>query len=266
MSEFLYRPDGDFFIPTDLTTGPWDERAQHGGAPSALLTHVIEGVDAPIPMSIARVTFELMRPVPLTPLRVETNIVRPGRKVQLVQASLWSDELEVMRATALRIRHETLAVPPEALPSSTEIPRFLQESLPTPTFPGTPNRPSRGFHTDANEIRFVEGGFHEPGPSAGWIRLRYPVVEGQANSPAMRVAGAADFGNGFSWVLPRGEWLFINPDLTIHFNREASGEWICLRSRTVPGPTGMALAESELYDQDGRVGRSVQSLILEHAG
>lgn len=263
MSDYLYQVDGDHFVPTDLTTGPWDVRAQHGGAPSALLTFALEQVETPVPMAIARITFELMRPVPLTPLRVDTQVIRPGRKVQLAQASLWSQDTEVMRATALRIRREDLEVPIETLPATSETPRFQQEPVDTPTFPGSPGIETRFFHMDANEIRFVEGGFGEPGPGAAWIRLRYGVVEGQPTSPAMRVAAAADFGNGFSSSLPRGEWLFINPDLTIHFSREATGEWIALRSRTIPGPHGMALAESELYDRQGRLGRSVQSLILE---
>ncbi|WP_195210530.1 thioesterase family protein [Actinomarinicola tropica] len=259
--EALYLPDGDHLVPTELTVGPWDPAAQHGGAPSALLTHAVESADAPVPVQIARLTFELLRPVPLTPLRITTEVLRPGKKVQLVQASLHAGDTEVMRATALRIRRADLPVPDEAVPADPPPPGPEHgEQL---QFPGAPEPDGLTFHRDANEILFVDGGFDRPGPATGWIRLRYPVIASETTTPMMRLAGAADFGNGFSWAVPRGQWIFINPDLTIHAVREPLGDWICLRSTTFPGSTGAAAAESALYDGQGRVGRSVQSLLLD---
>lgn len=261
-ADALYVRDGDRYVPTTLTTGPWDPAAQHGGAPAALLVHGVEAVAAPDPVQIARLTFELMRPVPLRPLRVATEVIRPGRKVQIVQASLLDEsDTEVMRATALRIRVADLDVPSQAVPDD-----------PVPAGPEHGQRlefaagmapEGTAFHKDANEILFVEGGFDRPGPATGWIRLRQPVVADEPTSPIMRLAAAADFGNGFSWAVPRDRWIFINPDLTIHVARPPAGEWICLRSVTHPGPAGAALAESALYDAEGRVGRSVQSLLLD---
>lgn len=261
MDEALYLPDGDRFVPTPLTSGPWDPGAQHGGAPSALLTRSIEAAEAPGPMTLARVTVELLRPVPLQPLRVEVSVVRPGRKVQLVQASLFADEVEVARALGLRLRVLEAPVPDDAVPT---------DRMPAP--PGEGRRTvfpelaeQEGFHTTANDVRFVEGGFDEPGPATVWVRLRVPVVAGEPTSPSMRAAGAADFGNGFSWVLPMGQWRFLNPDLTVHLARPPAGEWIGARSVTYPSGTGGGFAETALYDEGGRVGRSVQSLLLEPA-
>jgi hypothetical protein len=258
----LFIPDGERYVPTPSTTGPWDPSAQHGGAPSALLVHAIEAVEAPDPVQIARVTFELLRPVPLTPLQVRTEVIRPGRKVQLVAASIRTeDDTEVMRATALRIRAADLQVPDDARPDDPPPPGHEQgQAL---SFPGFSGPTGTAFHSHANEILFVEGGFDRPGPATGWIRLRIPVVAGRATTPMMRLAAAADFGNGFSWTVPRDSWIFINPDLTIHVARPPVGEWICLRSVTQPGPSGSGYAESALYDADGRVGRSVQSLLLD---
>ena len=261
VTDALYHHDGDRFVPTVLTTGPWDPAAQHGGAPAALLAGAIESVDAPGPMQVARITFELLRPVPLTPLQVTTEVLRPGRKVQLVQASLRTDDgTEVMRATALRIRVAALDLPAgvdheDPAPIGPEHGRILE-------FPGESTE-QPAYHSHANEIRFVEGGFDRPGPATGWIHLRVPVVAGEPTTPTMRACGAADFGNGFSWALPRGEWLFINPDLTVHLARPPAGEWIALASTTSFGPEGAAMAESALYDATGRIGRAAQSLILD---
>ena len=260
MTDALYVPEGDHFVPTSLTTGPWDARAQHGGAPAALLAHCLEAIETPGPMAIARLTFELLRPVPLTPLRVETKVVRPGRKVQLAEASLFTEDVEVTRGTALRIRTAELPVPGDTVPDD-PLPPGPDHGVALDFEMLRHDGPS--FHRDANVIRFVEGGFDRPGPAIGWIHLQVPVVAGEDVSPTTRLAGAADFGNGLSWSLPRGGWSFINPDLTLHLVRPPEGEWVCLRSVTVPSDAGVGLAESALYDQQGRIGRSVQSLLLD---
>jgi hypothetical protein len=255
----LYVPDGSRYLPSRLTTGPWDPDAQHGGPPAALLTRAVEGVPAPAPVHVARLTFELLRPVPLTPLAVTTALVRPGRRVQLVQASLHAGDVEVMRVTALRIRRRSIALPEGTAPAGA--PALPEEGTSAP-FPDEPDD-LVAYHTAGVELRFVEGGFDRPGRATAWCRLRVPVVAGEAPSPAMRAAAAADFGNGLSWVLPRPRWLFVNPDLSVHLARPPDGEWLCLRSATVIGPEGAAVADSTLYDHLGPVGTAVQSLFVE---
>ena len=257
--ESLYTTDGDHVVPSVQTRGPWDPRHQHGGATAALLTRAVEAAEADAPMQVARLTFELMRPVPIEPLRVTTAVVRPGRKVQLVQASLHAGDVEVARATGLRIRVADLALP-----------ECLIDGPPTPGpeagrvthFPGRTGE-EIGFHRTAMDVRAVHGGFDGPGPATVWFRLRVPVVDDEAPSPVVRAAAAADFGNGISWVLPPDRFVFINPELTVHLSRPPEGEWICLQASTVPGFTGAGLAESALYDERGRIGRAVQALLLD---
>jgi hypothetical protein len=76
----------------------------------------------------------------------------------------------------------------------------------------------------------------------------------------------ADCGNGLSNVLPIGEWMFINPDLTVHLERYPQGEWICLEAASAIDPTGFGLARSTLYDERGAVGRGAQSLYVSQRG
>ena len=88
MSEAVYTPLGDGrFESGELSRGPWSPDHQHGGAPAALVAGVIEEVEAPAAMRIARLTLDLVRPVPIAPLQVVTEVTRPGRRVQLVAAS-----------------------------------------------------------------------------------------------------------------------------------------------------------------------------------
>ncbi|MEA3055763.1 MAG: hypothetical protein QOD30_1195 [Actinomycetota bacterium] len=260
MPSALFSIDGDAFVPTGLARGPWSPDAQHGGPVAALLMRAMEAIDAPGPMQVARATFELLRPVPLAPLTITTATLKPGRRVQLVGASLFAEDVEVVRATALRLRTADIPIPDD-VPVDMGVPE-LPENESSGRVPFGTDDELEHFHRDAMEIRAVAGGFDRAGPGTAWFRLRVPVIEGEEPSGAMRAVATADFGNGLSWILP-GDWLFINPDLTVHLLRVPVGEWICLAARTLPSSTGVGMAESAIYDERGRVGRSVQSLLID---
>ncbi len=261
MPDALFERDGARFVPSELCRGPWSPEAQHGGPPAALLARSAECFEGGEEMQVARLTVELLRPVPLVPLTVAARWARPGRKVQIVEASLRAGDSEVARALGLRLRRVPLALPPgaERDPSPPPGPGRGAETLP-PWGDGIV-RPA--FHADAVEHRFVAGGFDQPGPATDWIRLRVPVVAGEPTSPLCRVAAAADFGNGISWVLSRLEgYTFINPDLTIYLHRMPAGEWVCLEAATWPSRDGVGLCESRLWDERGLIGCALQSLLL----
>ncbi|HKA29294.1 MAG TPA: thioesterase family protein [Candidatus Binatia bacterium] len=263
MAGGLFEQDGSRFVPTELARGPWTPEALHGGPPAALLAGCAERVPGGESMMISRLTVELLRPVPVFPLSVETRLLRPGRKVQLVGVSIHAGEVEVARATALRIRTLDLPLPPDV----------VQLAPPPGPERGEPGGSAwRGlidypaFHNQGVEHRFVAGSFDRPGPSTDWIRLRVPVVAGEETSPLARVAAVADFGNGVSWVLSRNDgWQFINPDLTIGLHRMPSGEWVCLEADTAVEPTGIGQAHSRLWDECGALGWAIQSLLLDRA-
>jgi hypothetical protein len=259
----LFEPvDDGSWLPTDFARGPWSPDALHGGPVAALLAGALEaaGGDEPA-MHPARLTVELIRPVPLAPLRVRTVVTRPGRKVQLVDGEIVApDGAVVASARLLRIRATHLPAapvttaglagphPPGGLPRS--VPRIGAGDLPA-------------FHSHGVEHHFVTGIFGSPGPATDWIRLTVPVVPDTEPTPLQRVAAAADFGNGISGVTDFATMLFINPDLTIHLHRPPVGENVCLEAVTWMEDNGMAMAESRLWDEHGPIGRSLQSLFVE---
>src|SRR5438132_10907862 len=198
MPDALFERDGARFVPSELCRGPWSPEAQHGGPPAALLARSAERFEGGEEMQVARLTVELLRPVPLDPLTVAARWARPGRKVQIVEVSLRAGDTEVARALGLRLRRVPLALPPgaERGPSPPPGPGRGAETLP-PWGDGIV-RPA--FHADAVEHRFVAGGFDRPGPSTDWIRLRVPLVAGEPTSPLCRVAAAAGFGHGVRLV------------------------------------------------------------------
>jgi hypothetical protein len=255
MAEAVFIPHGDHYVATELARGPWNPDAQHGGAPAALLVRAFEQHDDNPELTLARVTYELLRPVPLGELELRTEVIRSGRRVQLLEGSLFTpDGTELLRARALRVRRAEIGRPdPEP------------DRPPPPEEGVASDFDSHGrvmFATDAMEIRFIEGSFYDVGPATAWFRLRPELVGGEAPTPLQRLAAAADFPNGISAIVPWGEYVFINPDLTLYIEREPVGEWICLRAQTRVREHGIGFAEAVVYDVEGRVGRSLQALLI----
>jgi Acyl-CoA thioesterase C-terminal domain/Acyl-CoA thioesterase N-terminal domain len=242
------------FVATDFARGPWDPNAQHGGAPAALLMRAFERMEGDPGLMLSRVTYELLRPVPLGELEVDCSVMRPGRRVQLLEGSILApDGTEVVRARALKVAvagtDAGAADPVPPGPDDTEA--APMDHWDTTTFPG-----------DAMEIRFVAGRFGETGPSTAWFRLRIPLVAGEEPTGLQRLAAAADFPNGIATEVSWADFVFINPDLTVYIERIPIGEWICLDARMRVLDGGVGLSEAVLYDREGRVGRSLQSLYV----
>lgn len=258
MPEAIFTPDGDAFVPSELARGPWDPAAQHGGAPAALLARCLEARDGAGETDVVRFGVEFLRPVPLEPLGVTTAVLRPGRKAQIVEGSVWAGGREVARGRALRLRRgEAFAGPANASePPRRPGPRDAH------VVPFAIEDPPVMFNGDGVEVRFARGSW-EPGPALAWFRLRVALVAGEEPSPLVRATAAADFGNGVGSVLDWATHSFINPDLTLYLERPPEGEWIGLEATTHLGPAGTAVAESVVLDARGRVGRSVQALLVE---
>lgn len=258
MAEELFTHIGDGeFRSTELTRGPWAPDAQHGGPPAALLARAVEETE-PRSMFVARFTVEFIRPVPVAPLTVASRVTRPGRRVQLVEANLSAGGELVARAMVLRIRvHEGIDLPGEA-------------AGPTDTLPPPDSvKPVRLVPVDwtnfgdALDTRPLVGGLTEPGPSVAWIRLQVPVVADEEPTSLQRTLVAADCGNGISSAVDIHRYLFINPDVTVYQHRPAAGEWIGLDALTRLERHGSGLAEAALFDENGRFGRSLQSLYVD---
>jgi hypothetical protein len=253
----LFEIDVDVVVPSELTRGPWDPRAMHGGPPAALLARAVEQCDPGPASFLARLTVELLRPVPLVPLTISAHALRPGKMVHWIEAMLRAGDVEVARAVGLRLR--TVADAPVAAPSS-----FVD--LPGPDTGRSLDldpeaRRGVGFWS-ANDIRMVDGTFLSVGPGSAWLRLNVPVVTGEDPTPAQRVAAAADFASGIGNPLDVTLAAAINADLTVAMHRPLRGEWVGLEARAWAQPQGTGMAEAVIHDLDGPIGRSVQCLLV----
>ena len=252
MTEAFYALDGERATPTELTRGPWDPRAQHAGPPAALLARALERCEPREGLRIGRVTVEILAPVPIEPLTVGARVARPGRRVELLEASLEGPGGEVMRARGWRLAEADITADweQERQPPGREHAEAL-EFFPTGE--------RVGWHT-AMEIVFARGRFLEPGPATVWMRPRVELVAGEPISPLQRTMLAADGGNGVSAPLDWSGFIFINTDLTVHLLRPPVGEWVCLDS--VTHVDGLGMTDTALWDERGRIGRAAQTLLV----
>jgi hypothetical protein len=255
----LFDPAGDGFEAAPITRGPWDETMMHGGAPSALLARTIEHTDPGSELAVTRLTIEFLGGVPVGPVTVAAAVAKPGKRFQIVDATLEAGGRAVCLARAVRLRRADL-------PDAAAAPPPWLEPLPTPAT-GEPlaqfvDTDRELFYPDATEIRQVEGRLGS-GHVAAWIRLRGDLLPGETPSPLARAVAAADFANGLSWILPFDDWLFVNTELTVHLHREPEGPWIGLDARTTSDAGGAALATAALHDLNGPFGVCAQALFVE---
>lgn len=244
---------------TELTRGPWDPQHQHAGPPIAMVCRAIELVARDHGLThIGRLTANLLRPLPIAELEIEVTTDYSGRNAAHYSAQLWGGGKELARFTALAQREHELALPGDLdghpLPQAPKSP--AESAIQRMPF----GRRLPGY-ADLVENRIASGTFFRS-RCAAWFRLQRPLVEGEDPSGYQRVAVAADSGNGISAVLDFERYIFVNSDLTVNLLRRPLGEWICVDARTLLAPNGCGLAESQLFDETGLIGRATQSLAV----
>ena len=246
---------GAALLPTPLTRGPWNDAHQHGGPPAALLTSALERAEPePAAFRLVRVTIEFLRPVALEPCAVTTEVVRAGKQVQRLSASLAAGGVEVARALALRIRRAALPLEDPRSPPPLPPPESLQPFV----FPFFRNPVA--YHR-AVDVRIARGTWGS-GPVDAWMRNLIPLIAGEPTSPLERVMSLVDAESGVCPPLDPMVYGFPNPDLTVYFAREPRGEWVGLQIESQARSDGTGLAQSALSDVDGVFGRALQSLVI----
>lgn len=246
------------FVATQATVGPWSPDAQHGGPPSALAARLIEAHEPAENQRLATVSVDILRPVPVGKLTASTRVIRPGKRVALLETVLEAAGQEVLHARGWRI-----AMPADTdgahLADDQEVPPIpeprLMEASP---FPGA----VADGYLSAMDWRYVSGGFDERGPAAAWVRPKIPLLPDEEMSPMSRALLIADSGNGLSSVLDPAEFVFVNVDLKVVLHRDPAGEWLMLDAATALGPAGSGLAASTLSDFSGLCGQGTQTLLV----
>jgi Thioesterase-like superfamily len=253
----FYVSDGPSrFVSTPSTAGPWGPDSQHGGPPAALLTRAIEALDQDgRGRVVGRFTMELLGPVPVGPLTIRASVVRPGRSVEMCEATAYDERRDraVARATAWLFPATQDGPVQDPEPPGHAPADGVRQELP-PIW-------SSGY-MDAIEWQWISGGVDQPGRGVVWMRPSVDLVEGEPMSPVQRLMTCVDSASGVSAELDLADWRFLNTELTVHVLRQPVGEWVCLDAVTTLSSGSVGMATSTVYDERGPVARSAQALLI----
>lgn len=254
MGAYFVRLDDRRFDATSAVQGAWNVDEQHIAPTFGLLTHILERDhlarhDAPLAMS--RISFDILGTLPIDTVELSTRVVRPGRTIELVEATLTHAGRPAVIARAwFTVEADTSEIAGTALepmPSPDTMPTWEATAI----WPGE-------FVTTADAHRAEV----EPGRARFWVRPRLPLLEGEEVSATARMLGVVDFANGFTPRVPPASAYFPNIDLTAHLFRAPESEWTGFDTRVSFGPRGHGLTHSVLHDLHGPLGTVQQTLTV----
>lgn len=254
----LFQPDGELFVPTEAAGNPWGELT--GGGPVAgLLAHAIErSLDDP-ELFIARLTIDLMRPVPRVPVGVSTRTLRAGKRLHVIEATLTSGDTELTRVVAQALRRSDVGGPAPGTNTKLEDPSGIPEGSLLP-----PELELRWGVHDVIDVRWLANQATE-GRSKAWMRMPLPLLPGVALSPLSTVAILADCISAASPIGSIfGPW--INTDISLYLHRALEGEWLGMEIERDVQPSGLGVATAKLYDQQGPIGSASEAVLVNQLG
>lgn len=251
---YFERQDDRSFVATDHVSGAWDVAEQHVGPALGLLVHLVEtdrdarGRSALI---VGRLSFDILGTMPLGQVTTSVAVVRPGRTIELVEATLTSSGRDTVRLRAWLLQScDTSGVAGtahERLPPPDELPAWD----PTSVWPG-------GFIASA-QVRRAE---LEPGRGRYWVRTDVPLLTDEPVSRLARAAGLVDIANGITVRISPRALAFPNVDLTAHLFGEPRGDWLGFDTTVSFGSGGLGVTSSVLHDEHGPFGVLAQALTL----
>lgn len=237
-----FTPDGDRLVPSPTAASPWSDEMLNGHHMGGLIGWGVQRDGADAEFQLSRMTVDMVRAVPMVPLRVETRRTRDGRRLRAVDVSVLADDVEVLRGSAVLLRRSEHPVSEPWTPPPWDVPGPEQIEGPA----GGPM---------SWEIRRINPWGSE-GPGRVWMRETADFVAGEPLTPLLRAALMADFTNPLSNSGPDG-LAFINTDVSMYLVRDPRGEWIGMESAGHLGDEGIAFGTTWMYDQDGRIGHCV---------
>jgi hypothetical protein len=249
---FYRRLGPGLYAPTVHVQGAWRDDEQHMAPVSGILAHEIDLHEPREGMQLARISFDILGMIPARPSRVEVRTTRPGRTIELVEATMLVDGLAVVRAHAWRLAaHDSEPVAGVELEPN-PAPEAMQPWDGADTW--------EGGYIEGLEFRVDPE--RRPGRTRAWIRAEHPLVDGESCSPTADLVRLADTANGIAVRVSPREWMFPNVDLSVHLFREPVRGWVGFDTRVTMGPTGLGLTSTTLHDERGPVGRAEQILTV----
>ncbi|MEO5919885.1 MAG: thioesterase family protein [Pseudolysinimonas sp.] len=243
------------FRPTAHAGGAWNPGELHFSPLGGLLVHAIERHAADRsgpPLIISRISFDILGFLADDVCEVVVETIRPGRTIELVEATLSIGGRVVTRARAWLLASIDTSVVAGG------------EDQPLPSPEGLPSRDLTaewvGGYIASIDVRMVAS--PHPGRGTAWLTSEVELVAGEQAGALASYVMLVDTANGIATRESPTAWMFPNVDLTIHLHRQPGGRWVGLDTTVVFGATGQGITSTVLHDIAGPVGRAHQQLTV----
>ncbi|MFF2053407.1 thioesterase family protein [Leifsonia sp. NPDC058194] len=251
-----FLPTGErTFTPTAEAGGAWADDEIHFSPLGGLIAHVIlrHAAERPgPPLQLGRISFDILGFLALEPVEIQVETIRPGRTIELVEATAVIRGRAAVKARAWLLSafdtSEVAGGAPEALPAPETAPRWPMSDV------------WRGGYVASLDVRAIRP--PEPGRATVWLSTDRALIAGEEVDPVASWLMLVDTANGVAVRRHPTEWMFPNVDLTVHLHRPPRGRWLGLDTEVVFGATGLGVTRSVLHDEGGAVGFAEQSLTI----
>ena len=278
MNEAFFKRDDEvrnIYHPTHFARGPWDPNTLHGRVLSGLVAFEVESnclsgeeIDN---FQAVRITVDLFRPPPMSPLTVTSETIRSGRRIKVIDVSIAANTedrgvVAIARGSVVMLRRSEnpngeiwappvwdIQAPPENKPPPEEVKNSIHGKEPQPIWETVNVRQDNSMIHDHKYPLYRESGIRR-----AWVRETYSFISGVLPSQLVRVAQVADFANGFTNSGTKG-LNYINADVTLYLQRTPVGSWIGTETSYHGADQGVSVATMALYDKFGRIGTSTVS-------
>ncbi len=167
-----------------------------------------------------------------------------------------SEGKEIAHASAVQLRRG------EAPPGTVWQPDPWDVPLPDALEP----MDSQGAWIPMWETRAIAGSsFGGSGQKRMWIRETIALVAGEAVTPFVRVASAADIASPLSMSSDIG-LQYVNADISLYLHRLPVGEWIGWEVWDHGSAAGVGQGECRIYDEQGPIGKSMVCAVANPRG
>ena len=246
-NEPFFRRDGDLYQPTPASRGPWSPTSLHGRVVAGLLAHAIEAQYGDPELTPARFTIDMYRLPDLSAAEVTVRPIRDGHRIKVIDTEYSVGGVSMARATCQFLRKSENPEGAVWRPPNWDAP--APADIPVPA-------DGRSAMGGMWAVRQISGGFGTAGGDKKiWMSEVRELVEGEALTPFVRVAVAADFASPFANSGEQGlGW--INSDITVYLARLPKTEWVGFEVKNHQADAGVAIAECWLYDEVGPIGTS----------
>jgi hypothetical protein len=253
---YFTQAEETLFVGNDPARGPWSPDHCHAGPVTGLVARAAEREVGPEKM-LTRLTLDVLRPLPLTGLRVTARTVRHTRTLATTRVEVHDLAGTLcVQATSMHLVRKSLG----EVPTAQVEPIRLEDAEPGPSLMigGLHDKPMFGHF---NEMAFPKGQEMKPGPKTVWMKVP-PLLENERQSPIQSMCALADCGNGISWNEPPVRFGFMNTDLTLQVHREPESEWLASEALSHWHGNGVGMSQAVLHDTKGPVAVALQTLVL----